>query len=343
MESSDEPTHAHLRRLTFPPFVPNRWLRGGHRQTLAAAFGPRAPAPYSATPFDLRLDDGDTLVVHDDTPAGWTERRGLAMLWHGLGGCHLSSYMTRLQHHLNGRGVRTWRVDQRGFGQSQDCHGLGHAGRSNDVQRVVVEAIERHPAAPLWLFGFSMGGNLVLRAAGQWAEQAPPQLRAVAAVAPPVDLQSCAERLRQGWSRIYDRKFVRRLMRALRDRQQLPGSPLRDMDLSFTPRDLLELDDRITAPLAGFSGAAEYYRIASAKPLLPRVAVPTMILAAADDPVVPVDVYADVEASAENVQLHVTSHGGHVGFFARRAGDDPDRCWLDWRLLDFWAAHNTAN
>lgn len=332
-------------RLALPPFRPHLWLGGGHRQTLAAAFGPRAPAPYQAQTFLLDVGEqeeaGDQIVVHDDCPANWHDGSSLAILLHGLGGCHLSSYVTRLQHRLCERGVRVWRVDQRGFGHSVNCRGLGHAGRFEDVQRAVELAAVQYPRSPISLFGFSMGGNITLSALGRWGRSVPSTVVCAAAVAPPLDLLPCALKLKSGAQRWYGKRFVNRLMKSLRQRQQaglLPRSG-GDMDLSRWPQDLMHLDDIYTAPLSGFGSAELYYAFASSKPWLRDIHVPTLILAADDDPIVPSAIYREGDGLLETtmVQTHLLPQGGHVGYFSR-GGDDPDRCWLDWRLLD-WFDH----
>lgn len=320
-----------LTSFKIPPFVPHPLLRGGHRQTLAAAWGPSAPQTYQARRFDLLLSDGDQLAIHDDQPSRWQTGDPVAILLHGLGGCHLSSYITRLQFRLNQRDVRTWRVDQRGFGHSTSCQHLGHAGRSEDVQQAVEAVMRQAPGSPIWLYGFSMGGNLVLKATGQWGSDAPHALSAVAAVAPPIDLLTCAENMKVGWNRLYSRRFVKRLMKCFQAHQQ--RGAFIDVDFSQWPRDLMELDDRFTAPLSGYEGALEYYHANSSVRWLNQIRVPTLILGASDDPVVPSSMFRIGHPS--QVRIHLTQHGGHVGFFAKTNNSDPDRCWLDWRLVEW--------
>ena len=402
-------------RLTIPPFRPHRWLWNGHLQTIAAAWGPQPPPQTSqsarTSTFLLDVDShnvshnvrangasaqaaGDQLVVHDDAPDGWQTGEDIAILMHGLGGCHRSSYMSRLQRRLGLRRVRTWRVDQRGFGASVQCRGLGHAGRHQDVQAAVLRAAHDHPGSRIFLFGFSMGGNLVLNAVGHWSAQsrtpppldegpegqegqdqhqrprnlsaAPDNLVAVAAVAPPMDLLHCARQMQSGWGRWYGRRFVTRLMKSLRQRQQvglLPDLPDgQPLQLTRWPRDLFHLDDMYTAPLSGFANAEAYYAIASSKPWLPHITIPTLILGAHDDPIVPAEVFETsqsahgpqdfdnstmtdppkVDAEHPYVQTHLIDHGGHVGYFSRGDLPNEDRCWLDWRLLDWHSMHDRS-
>jgi predicted alpha/beta-fold hydrolase len=192
-------------------------------------------------------------------------------------------------------------------------------------------AVHQHPQAPKALVGYSMGGNILFKLLGELGGEAVGMVHAAVAVAPPVDLQTCATNVVSGWNRLYGRSFVRRLMKNLRARRQYPE--IARLPLSRMPADLVQFDDRFTAPLSGFASAEEYYACCSAAPLLDQVAVASLILAAEDDPLVPVDIFQQLPHN-ERVRIHVAEGGGHVGFFARRSAD-PDRCWMDWRILEW--------
>lgn len=324
--------------LQFPRFVPHPLLRGGNRQTLAAAWAPGSAQPYRATSFHVSLDDGDHLVVHDDCPDHWRSGDDLVILCHGLGGSHMSPYMQRMQHHFNLRGVRTWRVDLRGFGDSVTYSTLpGHAGRSEDLLQVVRTAEQLHRGSPLALLGFSMGGNIVLKMLGELGADARPPLRCAIAVAPPVNLMACATNMKQGLNRYFSKRFISRLMHNLRELRKTCPDLLGGLSLSPNPTHIMEFDERFTAPLSGFRNAREYYLRCSSAPLLPAIQLPTLILTSADDPVIPSPIFAGLRASP-CVQMHHAEGGGHVGFFSAK-GDDPNRCWMDWRLLDWLALH----
>ena len=213
-----------------------------------------------------------------------------------------------------------------------------HAGRSDDAAAVLSFVRELCPGSPVHMAGFSMGANIILKMAGELGAAAPPELASVLAVSPPIDLIECARNIRLGHNRLYDRRFVTNLLAHVRRReQQVPGVHTRPLDP--LPRQLVEFDDRFTAPLSGFAGVNDYYERASSGPLLRHIAVPTLIIAAATDPIVPVGPYERASYSPTTT-LVVTPCGGHLGFIGRR-GTDPDRRWLDWRLLD-WVAHHSC-
>ncbi len=316
----------------FPPFRPHPLAPDGHTQTVLAAYYRPVGIPYRAVRHEVVLPDGDSLVVHDDRPAAWREGERVVLLVHGLAGCHGSPYLVRTADKLNQRGVRTFRMDLRGMGAAQhQAQHLAHAGRSRDVEAAVHRVGELCPQSPISLVGFSMGGNLVLKLLGQAASQPPRGLDSALAIAPPIDLAHCARALERGPQRLYSKRFTRMLLKLIRQRPQI-ASRIPEV-LAAPPRGLWEFDDRITAPLSGFRSAEEYYADSSAAAYLGQVRLPTLILAAADDPVVPVDMFPAATIS-ETTSLLVVPRGGHVGFLGRRDGD-PDRWWLDWRIVQW--------
>jgi predicted alpha/beta-fold hydrolase len=306
------------------------------RQSTGPAFE-RPVLPYAATQHLVPLADGDKLVLHDDCPPQWQPGDGVAIFLHGLGGCHLSGYMRRGAVKLNARGVRMFRLDLRGCGAGflHARHTI-HAGRSDDAAAALAFVRDLCPQSPVHMAGFSMGANLVLKMAGEMADQAPPELASLVAVAPPIDLVECSHNIQRGANRVYDRSFVTGLLKHLERRQKLvPGALTRKFD--FRPRRLVEFDGQFTAPLAGFADAFEYYQHASAGPLLRHIAVPTLIVTAASDPIVPVAAFERATYS-ETTDLVITPCGGHLGFIGRR-GVDPDRRWIDWRIVEWITAH----
>lgn len=322
-----------MRDYGFPPFRPHPLLRSGHAQTIFGACLSRCRRAYGAVRHEVWLDDGDRLVLHDDRPGRWRPGERVALMLHGLGGSHESPYLSRISGKLNAHGVRTFRMDMRGFGAGyQLAKRPTHAGRSGDVARALQAMADACPGSPISLMGFSLGGNVVLKLVGETGACPPQNLVTAIAVSPPVDLMSCARHLRRGANWIYERAFLRGLIRHVAKCRpylvNLDSIPFRP-----APRRLIDFDDRFTAPLSGFAGAEEYYARSSAAPLLTSIRVPTLIVAAADDPIVPARVFEDIRVSSSTT-LHVTRHGGHVGFFGV-SGVDPDRRWLDWRILDW--------
>jgi len=321
-------------------FRPHPLLRGGHLQTLYAALVSRTEIPYQAQQHVVPVTFGDQIVVHDDCPAQWRDGGLCAVLIHGLGGCHGSPYMVRIAHRLNQKNVRTFRMDMRGCGAGfRLAQQPGHAGRSEDVQAVVDFVTRFCPASPIVLFGVSLGGNLLLKLLGEWAGSPPENVLRAMAVAPPVDLVACSEAISRRRMMAYNRWFVRSLMQQVRTRSDFV-TELAKISLVPPPRTLFQFDDRITARLSGFANAGEYYERSSSLPLLPQIRVPTVILTAVDDPMIPVGIFKSAQPS-DHVHLHITSGGGHVGFVGRSNGD-PDRYWLDWRVVEFVTSASEA-
>ena len=317
-------------------FQPCMLMRCGHRQTVLGTTLPSGRFPYCARPHTLQLSDGDVVVVHDDVPAAWKETDAVALLVHGLGGDHRSGYMVRVAAKLNRRGVRVFRMDQRGCGAAQWLSAQpAHAGRSDDIAEVLDWVEACCPRAPMTLVGFSLGGNAVLKLAGERDVPGDGNLRSVLAVAPPIDLAYCAENLARPQRRFYDRRFVRKLCRQVRLRSRRVAAA-RDLDPGVRPRSVLEFDDCYTAPVSGFQDAGDYYARCSARSLLKSIEVNTRILVAEDDPVVPVEIFSEVPVS-EYVDLFKTRYGGHLGYLGVR-GVDSDRRWMDWRIVDWVTA-----
>lgn len=243
--------------------------------------------------------------------------------------------MMRIADRLNAAGVRAFRMDLRGCGAGEGLATLPyHAGRSDDAL-AALRAIERLcPGSPLSLVGFSLGANIALKLLGETPDELPAELRNAIAVCPPIDLDACVGSLDQFWGRFYDRHFVKLLYRRTcgdgKSRERGNGQP---------PRTLREFDDWYTAPRSGFASADEYYSRCNSAQFIPHIRVPTCILAAADDPMIPVRIF-DAVSFPRSVRLHITEHGGHLGFIGRR-GLDADCRWMDWRVVE-WVLEGRA-
>jgi len=315
--------------VELPPFRPHPLVRGGHLQTIAGCYWP-SPKGARGDQHRVLLPDGDTLVLHDDGPA---DGSSVALLVHGLGGCAQSSYMLRCSAKLRARGVRVFRMDLRGCGA-----GLAlarrplHAGRSEDAAAAFGYVSDQCPGRPIHLVGFSMGANIVLKLVGELGEGAPARLASVMAVSPPIDLVACSRSIQQGWNSAYDRRFVRSLLRHVGERTRtVPDALTRPLDPR--PKKLLEFDSQFTAPLSGFADVRDYYTRASSGPLLANIAVPTLIIAAASDPIVPIKPFEEA-CYSPTTQLAIMRCGGHLGFVGAR-NVDADCRWLDWRVVDW--------
>jgi len=288
---------------------------------------PRLPATLRQVP----LADGDRLAVHDSIPNLWQPRAGVVLLVHGLGGCHQSGYMMRLGSALWRRGMRVVRMDLRGVGAGEAlAKRTYHGGCSDDVRAVAAVFRGKSPAAPLILAGLSLGGNIVLKLAGESATNPVAGLVAVAALAPPIDLVRCAQLLALPRNRLYEQYFVRHLKDQVRKNQR----HFHDRPRPRFPRNLTMrlFDELVTAPSGGFADAQDYYRRASALPLLGQIQVPAFILTARDDPFIAVEPFESLRFGPET-DLHIVERGGHLGFLGWD-GAGGFR-WAERRLVDW--------
>jgi predicted alpha/beta-fold hydrolase len=312
-------------------FRPLRFLSNPHVQTILANILPGPAADPVARQHHVLLPDGDRLVLHDSTPMGWGRGDRMALVVHGLGGSHRSGNVRRVASMLLEHGFRVGRLDLRGAGK-----GVGLARRSYnggcsaDVRAAAEVLLSRSPESPLTLVGFSLGGNIILKLAGEARDRPLPGLSRVAAVGPPVDLAACARLLARSQNRLYEAFFVRGLVTQVHRQQRF----FPDLKLPRFPRrmTLRQFDDLYTAPRGGFADALDYYRRSSALPVMGRICVPVLVLTARDDPFIAVEPFAEV-AAVPNIRIHILSHGGHLGFLG------PDGAggihWAERRLVEW--------
>ena len=314
-------------------FRPLPLLGHPHIQTL---LGHILPGPAVSLPTReqvIRLPDGDGLILYDNMPPGWRPGGRIALIVHGLAGAAESAGMSRLAARLLAQGLRTVRIDQRGAGKGMALARRAYnAAGSDDVRAALNEVHHWSPDSPIALVGVSLGGALVLKAAGETSDHPAPYLERVAAMNPPIDLIRCAVLIALPRNRIYNQYFTALVVRdAMRRQQFFPDLP----PLRFPRRMTVRLfDDLYTAPRGGFADALDYYRRASVFPLIPRIDVPTLILTARDDPFIAVEPFEDLKAPA-HVVVRIVPHGGHVGFVGWE-GSRVGR-WAECRIVE-WVA-----
>jgi predicted alpha/beta-fold hydrolase len=293
-------------------FRPLPLLSNPHVQTLLGHWLCGRSFNYPSRQEVVTLPGGDCLVLHDSVPEGWREGHKIVVLVHGLAGSHASPLLQRLANLLLPAGLRVVRVDLRGTGASLPLsRGTYHAGCSADL-RVGLEAIHRQsPSSPIVLIGLSLGGNIVLKLGGEAAEHPLPGLAGIIALAPPIDLERCAALLAQPRNRLYEYYFLRDLILQVRQRQDcFPDLPSLCFPRRMTMR---RFDDMYTAPRCGFADALDYYRRASALPLVARIQVPTFVLTARDDPFIAAESIETLKVPS-HITLRVLPYGGHMGF-----------------------------
>ncbi len=322
--------------IEYPKLRPAFWAQNGHIQTIAAVLMGGQTSTKIATKHLLHLPDGDRLIVHDDIAKSWITGDRIAIIFHGLCGCHDSPYLRRIAMRLRRHGIRTIRVDMRGFGDSTLIStGHLHAGRSDDISSIVKFVNHQSPLSKISLVGFSLGGNIVLKYLSESKISSHAIVDSAIAVSPPIDLHYCSAHLRSQGNRIYDYYFTRRLAKALQYRRRNVCG-LMDNGVNPIPDRLVYFDDEFTAPVNGYSGAKHYYDACSSAPQLKRINVPTILVAAADDPVVPFEIY-DERLFSPQIEFVQTKQGGHLGFLGHHP-KDPDRHWLDWRICNWLAS-----
>lgn len=328
-----------LPQIDFPEFRPHALLRGGHAQTISGLFFPGDVRLPRVEVHPVALPDGDAVVLHDEVPAGWKVGGPTAVLVHGLTGCAGSSYMVRTARKLCERGVRCFRMDMRSTGAAW---GLSrkpyHAGCSTDILAALHFVNRLCGDGPAHVVGFSLGGNIILKLLGECPESIPSNVARAVAVNPSVDLDVCSKGLERPINRIYSQHFLRAMCRHLAAARDLVERH-RIVALSRTVRVLREFDDLYTAPVHGYGCADEYYSACSAGQFVPAIRVPTLILAAQDDPLIPAELFHRLSRSPATA-VHLAPSGGHLGFIGR-SGVDADRRWMDWRIVDWITARES--
>jgi predicted alpha/beta-fold hydrolase len=304
--------------------------------TVVSAFWPRAfPGLPAATHRLFEVEQGTQIRGdchwHQDRRAHST-----LVLLHGLEGSSDSGYMRGCAEKAFAAGFNVVRMNQRNCGGTEHLTPtLYHSGRSADLRAVLTELVERDGLAEIFFVGWSMGGNLVLKMAGEFGSRAPRELRGIAAVNPCFDLAACVDALGEARNFVYSRHFVRKLKRRMRRKAQLFGG-IYSLDQLPRVRTVRNFDCMITARYCGFRNASDYYAQSSAMHVLGAIRTPTLILAAQDDPFVPFSTFSH-EAMGNNpfIRLVAPEHGGHCGFISDKPGDE--RFWSEVRIVEFCA------
>lgn len=314
-------------------FEPHDWLKSGHAQTIAGSFAPRKFTLPRGEERLFRVDAETQLcgVCH------WQEgkRRDLpvVVIVHGLEGSCDSKYALGIADKAWARGFHSVRMNQRNCGGTERLTPtLYNSGLSGDYRAVLMELISEG-FEQIFFVGYSMGGNLVTKMAGELGAAAPKELKGVAAVCPALDLSACADALEKRENFLYQWHFVKELM--ARYRRKVALFPERYARDGFGPiRTVREFDDEITAPCFGFKDAEEYYQKASAKRVIGNVAVPLLVITAQDDPFVPYASFARARVEENpRVRFVAPEHGGHCGFISRWSGRE--RFWAEERIMEF--------
>jgi len=305
-----------------PPFRPRLPWLGGDLQTVRNAIvRPRPPIenwPGEAVEFDMADGTGDRLSGLLHRPKAETRKRPLALLIHGIGGSLESSYIRTSAVHLLRAGYPVLRLNLRGAGGGNTKE-FYHAGRTQDLKRVV-DALDGHVAAQgVVPVGFSLGGNMLLKYLAECGAMAP--VLAAITISAPIDLAAAQRRIARARNRVYQRQMLGWLRSE------------RGLRLPSHLRTMIEFDEHVVAPTNGFKDAQDYYRQCSAVSSLGAIRRPTLLIHAQDDPWIPADDYRAATPNPNLISL-IPHSGGHVGFH----GTGLDRPWHDLALSRFIGA-----
>jgi uncharacterized protein len=316
-------------------FQPHRWLQGGHAQTLAAFFLWRRIELPPAEKRLIEVEPGVPVLCH----CHWQkDRRALTLIVvHGLEGSSESQYMLGIARNGLAAGMNVVRMNQRNCGGMDHCAPtLYNSGRSADVAAVACNLVERDGIPGFVLIGFSMGGNLVLKLAGEWGSDGPAEFRGVAAVCSAVNLAASADALHEPANRIYEYYFLLQLFQRFRRKVRLfPGSF--DASRLRGVRTLRDFDERVTAYYCGFTGADDYYARAAAANVVSRIARPALVIQAANDPFIRLlPETRQTFLANPNITYVETEDGGHCAFVGDRGGDPAyDGRWVEREVVEF--------
>jgi predicted alpha/beta-fold hydrolase len=281
---------------------------------------------------------GTRVLAHCHWQARPWERPAIILL-HGLESSSDAHYVRGISDKAFAAGFNTVRLNQRNCGGTEHLSdSLYHSGLTHDPLFVMRELVTVDGLSSFAIVGYSLGGNLALKLAGDFGSTPPKELCAVCAVSPTMDLAECVEALERPGNQIYQRHFVRNLRKRM-------WRKIRAFPDKFSPkalpgvRTIREFDEAYTAPFHGFAGASDYYHRASAMRVIDDISVPTLIISAADDPFVPPTPFRDAAVLGNpNIIVALTGHGGHCGFVEERWGNY-DGYWAEREIVEFLLQH----
>jgi uncharacterized protein len=324
--------------ITLPPFSPAPRWAGGHKMTVYAWARPRrfpALPPPEARFFDVAADARVLAHCH------WHSNRHAhptVLLLHGLEGSSQAHYIEGMADKAWARGFNVVRLNQRNCGGTEHLsRGLYHSGLTADPRFVLTELREHDGLRVFGVAGYSLGGNLAMKLAGELGASDLPEVRAFCAVSPVLELEACVRAIERRENRAYEWNFCRNLQGRMRRKARV-FPDMFDLQGLWKIWSIRAFDERYTAPHHGFAGASDYYHRASAMRVVDRIARPALVLTAADDPFVPATIFAAPPLrDNQHVTIVVSPHGGHCAFVEPPNGYDG--YYAEWVVVEFLAAH----
>lgn len=324
--------------MTLDNYTPPPWLSHGHAMTVYTWARrrrfPRLPPPEERI-FDVAPDARVLAKCHwQPSPSS----RPTLLLLHGLEGSADAHYMRGMADKAFTAGFNVVRLNQRNCGGTDHLSvGVYHSGLTSDPAALIRELIDRDHLESIAVAGYSLGGNLTLKLAGEYGSAPPVQVKAFAAVSPTLDLTACIAALERRSNWLYQQSFLVALKRRIRRKARLFPAHYSTAPLDRV-RSVRQFDEAYTAPMSGYRDAADYYVRASALRVAQQVRVPTLIITATDDPFVPVGPFRDPAVTLNPaITLVVTPHGGHCGFVSSAHGDADDGYWAERTIVDFFS------
>ncbi len=323
------------KQFVAPPFAPAGGLSNGHMMTLAPLFHWRSFKLPAGQRMEIEVATGSRITgyLHKATSGPYIDRKALLIVLHGLESSAQAPYVQGLCEKALRAGLSVFRMNMRNCeGTLELCDTLYNAGLSSDLEACAGYLLKTLPEIEkIFACGFSLGGNIVLKAAGENGAsnlQTTSNLKGVVAISPPVELETCVQALEAGVNQLYGFNFLLGLKNKIVEKEKLyPGKF--DLERLKTVRTLREFDNYFTAIDAGYDGASSYYHGASARRVIDKISMPALIIAAQDDPLVPFDkTFGFLQGksksassfTASSLQLLSSQYGGHVSYIGKNGG-----------------------
>ncbi len=322
-----------VKNIMHNSFKPAWWLSNPHLQTIWPTLLRQEIKGLNITRERFELPDGDFI---DCDWSGENKNKPIIFMLHGLEGTIDSPYVKGMMRTMNNNGWRSLFINFRGCsGERNRLSRAYHSGDTEDVEFIINLIKNREPNIPLGAIGFSLGGNVLLKWLGESQIENP--LKAAVAVSVPFELAKSCERMNQGFSKIYQRHFLKALSKKMhwkfKDKQ--PPFAIESLKDLKTVKDF---DDLVTAPMHGFKSADDYYTKSSSRQFLSQIAIPTLLLQSKDDPFMTKDLLPEHHELSKTTIFELTDQGGHLGFISGKCPWQP-HYWLEERVPEFFIQH----
>ncbi len=336
---ADAPNSQDLEEQWPQNFTPPNWLLNGHMMTIVPAMLPRGFVSLRREAKGCLVDvshDSKVLVQkHGFEDAKQKAEKPTLVIFHGLEGSADAPYVLGLAKKARKRDWNVVRVNMRNCGGTMHLTPTLYNGGLSGDAIAILKHLKEEGCEHVFLCGTSLGGNLVMKAAAELKDEWRELLKGVCAISPSLDLEAAVVSLNLPKNRIYEKRFLLGLKQKIRDKARLYPGKL-DTSLLKSMTSVRDFDDLYTAPDGGYLSAKDYYYKASAIRILEDVRVPSMILAAQDDPIVPFETFTSAKLSNNPaIRLVAPRHGGHGGFFHRDRGNH-DRFWSEDATVEFF-------